>query len=158
MSNIDFELLQSQLRALLDGETDALAATSNFVATLFAALDDVNWLGVYVLRGDELVLGPFQGKPACARIPVGSGVCGVAASTRTTQRVADVHEFPGHIVCDADSRSELVVPLEIDAALIGVLDIDSPSPARFTDIDQLGIEQLCAVFCEWLPRGNGRFI
>jgi GAF domain-containing protein len=158
MSNVDYDLLQSQLRALLAGETDALAATSNFVALLFTALDDVNWLGVYVLRADELVLGPFQGKPACVHIPIGKGVCGVAASTRSTQRVADVHEFPGHIVCDADSRSELVVPLQVDADLIGVLDIDSPSLARFTDADQRGIEQLCAAFCELLPNGNERFI
>ena len=111
MSSVDYDLLQSQLHGLLDGETDALAATSNFVALLFTAIDDVNWLGVYVLRGDELVLGPFQGKPACVHIPVGNGVCGVAAATGITQRVADVHEFPGHIVCDAHSRSELVVPL-----------------------------------------------
>jgi GAF domain-containing protein len=158
MSNVDYELLRAQLRALLAGETDALAATSNFVALLFTALDDVNWLGVYVLRAEELVLGPFQGKPACVHIPVGNGVCGIAASTGRTQRVANVHEFPGHIVCDADSRSELVVPLKVDAELIGVLDIDSPSLARFSESDQQGIEQLCAAFCELLPRGNERFI
>ena len=158
MSNVDYDLMQSQLRGLLAGETDALAVTSNFVALLFTALDDVNWLGVYVLRGDELVLGPFQGKPACVHIPVGSGVCGVAAGTGKTQRIADVHEFPGHIVCDADSRSELVVPLQLGAELIGVLDIDSPSLARFTDADQRGIERLCAAFCELLPKGDERFI
>ena len=158
MSTVDYALLRSQLLALLAGETDALAATSNFVALLFTALDDVNWLGVYVLRGDELVLGPFQGKPACVHIPIGTGVCGVAASTLKTQRVADVNEFPGHIVCDADSRSELVVPLQAGGELIGVLDIDSPMPARFTDADQWGIEQLCAAFCELLPDGSARFI
>ena len=158
MSNVDYDLLQSQLRALLSGETDTLAATSNFVALLFTALADINWLGVYALRADELVLGPFQGKPACAHIPIGNGVCGVAASTRRTQRVADVHEFPGHIICDADSRSELVVPLQVDGELIGVLDIDSPSTARFSNADQHGIEQLCAAFCDMLPHGNGRFI
>ena len=158
MSDVDYDLLQSQLRALLDGETDALAATCNFVALLFTALHDVNWLGVYVLRDSELVLGPFQGKPACVRIPTGKGVCGVAASTRKTQRVANVGEFPGHIVCDADSRSELVVPLLVDGKLIGVLDIDSPKLARFAVADQQGIEQLCAVFCELLPSGDGRFI
>ena len=158
MSNVDYDLLQSQLHALLADESDALAATSNFVALLFTALDDVNWLGVYVLRADELVLGPFQGKPACVHIPIGKGVCGVAASTRSTQRVDDVHDFPGHIVCDADSRSELVVPLQVAAELIGVLDIDSPSLARFTDTDQRGIEQLCAAFCELLPNGKERFI
>ena len=158
MSNVDYDLLRSQLRGLLAGETDALAATSNFVALLFTALDGVNWLGVYVLRADELVLGPFQGKPACVHIPIGKGVCGVAASTGKTQRVADVHDFPGHIVCDVESRSELVVPLRVDAELIGVLDIDSPSLARFTETDQRGIEQLCAAFCQLLPRGNERFI
>ena len=158
MSELDYQLLQSQLRALLADETDALASTSNFVAFLFSSIDDINWLGVYVLRDDELVLGPFQGKPACVHIPLGKGVCGTAASTRRTQRIANVHDFPGHIVCDADSRSELVVPLVIDDRLIGVLDIDSPSLARFTDADQQGIERLCALFCELLPSDNGRFI
>ena len=158
MTDTDYELLNSQLRALLAGEPDKLAATSNFVALLFTALGDVNWLGVYVLRGEELVLGPFQGRPACVRIPVGSGVCGVAASTRSTQRVADVHEFPGHIVCDADSRSELVVPLLVAGSLIGVLDIDSPSLARFSAADQRGVEKLCATFGALLDNGDGRFI
>lgn len=158
MSNPDYDLMESQLRALLAGETDTLAATCNFVALLFTALHDVNWLGIYVLRGDELVLGPFQGKPACVHIPVGKGVCGVAANTRRTQRVADVHAFPGHIVCDPDSRSELVVPLLSSGELIGVLDVDSPVPARFAKADQQRIEQLCAVFCELLPRGGGDFI
>lgn len=158
MSELDYQHLQSQLRALLADETDALASTSNFVALLFSSIDDINWLGVYVLRDDALVLGPFQGKPACVHIPLDRGVCGTAASTRRTQRIADVHDFPGHIVCDADSRSELVVPLVIDDRLIGVLDIDSPSLARFTSADQQGIERLCALFCELLPCGNGRFI
>jgi GAF domain-containing protein len=158
MTATDYELLDSQLRAMLADETDKLAATSNFVALLFAALDDVNWLGVYVLRGDKLVLGPFQGRPACVRIPVGNGVCGVAASTGKTQRVADVHEFPGHIVCDADSRSELVVPLRAASGMIGVLDIDSPSLSRFSKDDQLGVEKLCASFCALLDNSDGRFI
>ena len=111
MTYIDYDLLDSQLRALLREESDALAATSNFVAFLFTSLHDINWLGVYVLRGEELVLGPFQGKPACVHIPVGAGVCGAAAASGATQRVDDVHAFPGHIVCDADSRSELVLSL-----------------------------------------------
>ena len=106
MSEIDYQLLDSQLRALVGDETDPLAATCNFVALLYNGLEDVNWLGVYVLRGEELVLGPFQGKSACVRIGLGDGVCGTAASTLSTQRVDDVHTFPGHIVCDADSRSE----------------------------------------------------
>ena len=148
MSDTDYTLLESQLTALVGDENDALANASNFVGLLFAALDDVNWLGIYVLRGDELVLGPFQGKPACVRIPTGNGVCGTAAATRETQRVADVHVFPGHIACDADSRSEIVVPLIVDDQLIGVLDIDSPSLDRFSAADQQGIELICRTYCE----------
>ena len=140
MNQTDYDLVNSQLHALLDNEYDALAAASNFVALLYNALDDVNWLGIYVLRGDELVLGPFQGKPACVHIALDEGVCGAAASTLQTQRVADVHAFPGHIVCDPDSRSELVVPLLSHKRLIGVLDIDSPVTRRFT-------EKLCESFC-----------
>lgn len=147
MKQTDYRLLNSQLHALLDQEPDALAATSNFVALLYNAIDNINWLGVYVLRNDELVLGPFQGKPACVHIALDEGVCGVAASTLQTQRVADVHAFPGHIVCDADSRSELVVPLIVHDKLVGVLDIDSPVTRRFTQEDQAGVEQLCASFC-----------
>ena len=147
MNEADYNLVNSQLHALLDNEYDALAAASNFVALLYNALDDVNWLGIYVLRGDELVLGPFQGKPACVHIALDEGVCGAAASTLQTQRVADVHAFPGHIVCDPDSRSELVVPLLSHERLIGVLDIDSPVTRRFTEADQVGIEKLCESFC-----------
>ncbi len=143
----DYALLDSQLHALLDNEHDALAAAANFVGLLFNALDDVNWLGIYALRDDELVLGPFQGKPACTRIALDEGVCGAAASTLQTQRVADVHAFPGHIVCDPDSRSELVVPLFSHGQLIGVLDIDSPLTRRFSEADQDGVEKLCDSFC-----------
>jgi GAF domain-containing protein len=143
----DYRLLESQAEALLRDEPDALASAANFVALLFNALEDVNWLGIYVLRGDELVLGPFQGQPACVHIDVGSGVCGAAAATLETQRVPDVHEFPGHIVCDAESRSELVVPLVVDGSLVGVLDIDSPSLNRFSAEDQAGVERLCATYC-----------
>ena len=150
----DYSLLDSQLVALLDGETDALASASNFVGLLYNALDDVNWLGIYVLRGDELVLGPFQGRPACVRIAMGSGVCGTAAASRQTQRVANVHDFPGHIVCDEASASELVVPLVIDGNLVGVLDIDSPSLDRFSAADQSGVETVCAAFCAALPGGE----
>ena len=148
MNQIDYDLLNSQLRALLENEHDALAAAGNFVALLYNALDEVNWLGIYVLRGDELVLGPFQGKPACTHIALDEGVCGAAASTLLTQRVGDVHAFPGHIVCDPDSRSELVVPLLSHGQLIGVLDIDSPITRRFTEADQDGVEKLCESFCE----------
>jgi GAF domain-containing protein len=143
----DYTLLDSQAQALLRDEPDALANAANFVALLYNALDDVNWLGIYVLRGDELVLGPFQGQPACVHIPVGNGVCGTAAATLETQRVADVHAFPGHIACDAASRSEIVVPLLVDGSLVGVLDIDSPSLDRFSADDQAGIERLCATWC-----------
>jgi len=147
MNDADYRLLDSQLRALLGDESDALAATSNFVALLYNALADVNWLGIYVLRGNELVLGPFQGNTACTRIRLGDGVCGTAAETLNTQRVDDVHAFPGHIVCDAESRSEIVVPLIVNRELVGVLDIDSPSLARFSEDDQRGIETLCDTFC-----------
>ncbi len=155
MTNTDYPLLESQFVAVTGDEPDALANSSNFVALLFNALDDINWLGIYVLRGDELVLGPFQGKPACVRIPVGKGVCGAAAATLQTQRVPDVHAFPGHIVCDADSRSEIVVPLVVDDKLIGVLDIDSPSLDRFSEADQEGIEALCHAFCRVQAKSPG---
>ena len=110
-------------------------------------MNNINWLAIYVLRDDELVLGPFQGKLACVHIALDEGVCGAAASTLETQRVADVQAFPGHIVCDPDSRSELVVPLLAHGRLIGVLDIDSPLTRRFTQTDQEGVEELCASFC-----------
>jgi len=157
MSDPDYPLLQSQVSALLADETDPLANASNFVALLNAAMEDVNWLGIYVLRGDELVLGPFQGLPACVRIPVGKGVCGTAADKLQTLRVADVHDFPGHIACDTASRSELVVPLLIDGRLVGVLDIDSPSVGRFSAADQTGIEGLCDAYCV-LQAGRDCFI
>jgi GAF domain-containing protein len=155
MTNADYNLLESQLVALIGDETDALANASNFVALLYNAMNDVNWLGIYVLRGDVLVLGPFQGKPACVRITIGDGVCGTAAATLDTQRVPDVHAFPGHIVCDADSRSELVVPLLVDNELVGVLDIDSPTVDRFSATDQTGIESLCRTYCELQSRRPG---
>ncbi len=148
MSDPDYKLLNGQVRALLADEADALASAANFVGLLYNAFDDINWLGVYVLRGNELVLGPFQGQPACVHINVGAGVCGTAAATGETQRIADVHAFPGHIACDAASRSEIVVPLVVSDELIAVLDIDSPSLDRFSAEDQRGIESLCQTFCE----------
>jgi len=157
MSDPDYKLLNGQVRALLADEPDALASTANFVGLLYNALDDINWLGVYVLRGDELVLGPFQGQPACVHINVGTGVCGTAAATGETQRIADVHAFPGHIACDAASRSEIVVPLLVNEKLVAVLDIDSPSLDRFSEEDQRGIESLCRTFCE-LQANRDRFI
>ena len=150
----DYALLNSQADALLRDEPDALANAANFVALLYNALDDVNWLGIYVLRGDELVLGPFQGQPACVHIAIGSGVCGAAAATQKTQRIPDVHAFPGHIVCDAASRSELVVPLIVNTSLVGVLDIDSPSIDRFSADDQAGIEKLCGTYCRLQSGGR----
>ena len=138
--------LASQLRGLLGDERDSIANAANTAALIFNLLPDLNWAGFYFLRDGELVLGPFQGLPACIRIAIGRGVCGAAAATRTTQLVADVHEFPGHIACDAASRSELVVPLVRDGELLGVLDLDSPLPGRFDAEDQAGIEALAAIF------------
>ena len=148
MESPDYNLLKAQFEALVSGEPDVLANASNFVGLLFNSLDNVHWLGIYVLRDGELVLGPFQGKPACIRIPIGSGVCGTVAATLETQRVSNVHEFPGHIPCDDASLSEIVVPLVIDGALVGVLDIDSPTIDRFSASDQEGVELLCRTFCE----------
>lgn len=152
MNATDYQLLDSQLGALIGDETDALAATANFVALLYNAMADVNWLGVYVLRGNELVLGPFQGQAACVRIGLGHGVCGTAAATLAVQRVDDVHAFPGHIACDANSRSEIVVPLIVNHELIGVLDVDSPSLARFSEADEHGLRLVCETFCRLQSR------
>ncbi len=141
--------LNSQLGALLSGERDFVANAANLSALIFQTLPDINWAGFYLMRGDELVLGPFQGKPACVRIavhPAPRGVCGAAAFQRKTQRVADVHEFPGHIACDSASNSEVVVPLIANGILIGVLDIDSPLHDRFDHEDQAGIERLVLTF------------
>ena len=141
-----YELLVAQLEALLADERDFVANAAQFSAFLFHELGDLNWAGFYLNKGEQLVLGPFQGKVACVRIPFGRGVCGVAASSRQTQRVEDVHAFPGHIACDSASNSELVVPLVKDGRLIGVLDLDSPSTARFSPDDQVGVERLVAIF------------
>lgn len=139
--------LAEQAGHLLAGESDRIANAANFSALLYHALPEVNWVGFYFFDGKELVVGPFQGKPACVRIALSRGVCGAAATTRTTQRVADVHEFPGHIACDAASRSEIVVPLVLaDGSLLGVLDIDSPIPERFDAVDQAGVEKLAEIF------------
>jgi L-methionine (R)-S-oxide reductase len=135
-----YRLLPSQLASLLEGETDALANLANATALLFASLERVNWVGFYLLRGDTLVLGPFQGKPACVRIPLGQGVCGTAAARRETLVVPDVHAFPGHIACDESSRSEIVVPILEGGTLRGVLDVDSPEKNRFGDAERLVLE------------------
>ncbi|GEM71281.1 diguanylate cyclase [Sphingomonas aquatilis NBRC 16722] len=136
--------LLGALDALTADEPDAIANMANAAALVWQYLPDLNWAGFYRMVGGELVLGPFQGKAACIRIPLGKGVCGTAAATRETQLVEDVHAFPGHIACDAASRSELVVPIVHDGRLIGVLDLDSPEPARFDAEDAAGCEALCA--------------
>ena len=133
--------LVASLKSLLDGETDALANLSNAAGLVNQALDGINWCGFYLLRGEELVLGPFQGKPACVRIPLGKGVCGTAAARRETIVVPDVREFPGHIACDADSRSEIVVPILTAGRLVGVLDVDAPETGRFDEEDRRGLER-----------------
>ncbi|OWA35154.1 GAF domain-containing protein [Saccharibacillus sp. O16] len=135
----------SQLKALIDGEPDRIANLANASALLAQCLPDINWSGFYLYDGKELVLGPFQGLPACIRIPMGRGVCGTAAQTRETQRIDDVHAFPGHIACDAASNSEIVVPLVKDGELIGVLDIDSPEHARFDETDQDFLEEFSRI-------------
>lgn len=135
-----YEALAASLESLLGGESDALANLANASALLADALDRINWCGFYLLRGGELVVGPFQGKPACVRIPLGRGVCGTAAARRETIVVPDVNDFPGHIACDSASRSEIVVPILEDERLRGVLDIDSPELSRFDDVDRQGLE------------------
>jgi L-methionine (R)-S-oxide reductase len=142
--------LLAQAEALLHGETDRIANAANLSALVYHALPDLNWVGFYFFDGTELVVGPFQGLPACVRIPLDKGVCGAAARTRTTQRVADVHAFPGHIACDSASRSELVVPLSDGDALVGVFDLDSPVADRFDVEDQAGLEALAAAFLRTL--------
>jgi L-methionine (R)-S-oxide reductase len=139
---------RQQLSGLMHGEKDLIANAANFTAFLNEQLDAVNWLGCYFLQGDELVLGPFQGRPACVRIPVGKGVCGTAVAERRTQVVADVHAFPGHIACDIRSRSELVVPLWSGGSVVGVLDIDSPVTDRFGPAEVEYVEVLAGLFCE----------
>jgi len=134
--------LASALEGLVAGEPDAIANMANASALIWETLPDLNWVGFYRNVGGELVLGPFQGRPACIRIPFGTGVCGVAAQTRAVQRIEDVHAFPGHIACDSASNSEIVVPLIRDGELLGVLDLDSPNTGRFTEEDEAGIVRL----------------
>jgi L-methionine (R)-S-oxide reductase len=143
--------LAEQARALLHDEPDRIANAANLSALVYHALPRLNWVGFYFFDGTELVVGPFQGLPACVRIPLDRGVCGAAASSRQTQRVEDVHAFAGHIACDAASRSELVVPLVKDGALVGVFDLDSPDPARFDVEDQEGLEAIARVYVQSLP-------
>jgi L-methionine (R)-S-oxide reductase len=142
----DYARLAEELGGLLGGESDLVANAANTAALIFDALPDLNWAGFYFLKGGELVVGPFQGKPACVRIAMGKGVCGTAAAQRKTIVVPDVHAFPGHIACDAASQSEIVVPLVAGNELLGVLDIDSPRLARFDEGDARGIERLAELF------------
>jgi len=143
-----YHLLAAQVQALFADERDFIANAAQFSAFLYSQLDDLNWAGFYINRDEELVLGPFQGQVACVRIPFGKGVCGAAAASWQTQRVEDVHAFPGHIACDSASQSELVIPLVKEGRLIGVLDLDSPRLARFAEADQVGLERLAAIFLE----------
>ena len=144
--------LETSLRALLEGENDLIANAANLAALLFWSLPQLNWAGFYLVepRRGDLLLGPFQGKPACVRIPIGRGVCGTAAARRETIVVPDVHAFPGHIACDSASNSEVVVPVIRDGELLGVLDLDSPVLARFDDADARGLEALVRVFVDSL--------
>lgn len=143
--------LAAQARGLLHGERDRIANAANLSALVYHALPDLNWVGFYFHDGKELVVGPFQGQPACVRIALGKGVCGTAALSRKTQRVADVDAFPGHIACDSASRSELVVPLfEANGALLGVFDLDSPLTGRFDADDQQGLEHIAALYVDSL--------
>ncbi|CAH0651051.1 GAF domain-containing protein [Pseudomonas juntendi] len=143
-----YHLLAAQVQALFADERDFIANAAQFSAFLYHQVGDLNWAGFYLNRNGQLVLGPFQGQVACVRIPFGKGVCGAAAATGKTQRVEDVHAFPGHIACDSASNSELVIPLVKEGRLIGVLDLDSPKLARFSEADQVGLERLAAIFLE----------
>ncbi len=141
-----YDNLSPQITSLLEAETDVIANMANMAAVLFQGLPQVNWAGFYILRTEELVLGPFQGKPACVRIALGRGVCGTCAKTGKTQIVKDVHQFPGHIACDSASRSEIVVPIFKNKKIWGVLDIDSPIEERFDETDRLYLEKIVREF------------
>lgn len=141
----DYELLLKQIDALSEGETDQVTVLANASALLNQFLDKINWVGFYIWKEDELVLGPFQGLPACTRIAYGKGVCGTAVKEQKTMRVEDVSQFPGHIVCDAASQSEIVIPMTVNGSIYGVLDIDSPTLNRFDEVDQKYLEEFVAI-------------
>lgn len=153
--SLDYDLLRAQLSALMDSCPLPLPALANCAALLWEALPQINWAGFYLLREDRLILGPFQGKVACTVIPVGKGVCGTAAAERAIQLVPDVHAFPGHIACDGASQSEIVLPLMAGGRVIGVMDIDSPVPGRFTQKDADGLNGLCRLLTARLPWEEG---
>ncbi len=146
----DYGILVQQMKALTDGVTERVSNLANAASLIFNFLEDVNWAGFYILREDTLVLGPFMGKPACVSIPLGKGVCGTAALEERTVVVPDVHSFPGHISCDADSNSEIVVPIFAGGSLYGVLDIDSPVLSRFSERDREGLEEISKILGEGL--------
>lgn len=141
----DYSELNRQLASLIDGVPHKIANLANAAALLYHTLEDLNWAGFYLLEQDRLILGPFQGKPACIEIPLGRGVCGTAAAQDRTQLVPDVHRFPGHIACDGASNSELVIPIHANGRVAAVLDLDSPKPARFTEEDQSGLETFARI-------------
>lgn len=147
-----YQLVQTQLKSMLEDEPFVLPNLSNTSALLNLALKDINWVGFYLIHNNELLLGPFQGKPACVHISIGKGVCGTAVAQDATQLVRDVHEFPGHIACDSASRSEIVIPIHNNGRIVGVLDIDSPAIARFDAEDQEGLEEVVRILeaaCDW---------
>ena len=146
--------LAEQMRGLLSGERDRIANAANFSSLVFNSLPALNWAGFYFYDGNELVVGPFQGQPACVRIAIGKGVCGTAAATKQTQLVRDVHAFEGHIACDSASQSEIVVPLFDGDKLIGVWDVDSPEIGRFDEDDRIGMERLAGIFVESIRAGS----
>ena len=148
MSNAFYQRLEQQAQALLSGESDTIANMANISALLYNELTDVNWAGFYLYKENQLVLGPFQGQPACIRIEMGKGVCGTAAANQTTQRISDVHQFEGHIACDSASNSEIVIPIVINEQLLGVLDIDSPEYDRFSAEDEAGLTRIVKAFIE----------
>lgn len=148
----NYDTLNQQALALLGDEPDVVANLANISSLLFTELSDINWAGFYLYKEAQLVLGPFQGRPACIRIPMGKGVCGTAAQTLTIQRITDVHDFPGHIACDAASNSEIVLPLVVNGELFGVLDIDAPIFDRFTAADEIGLTQLAVILVNHLER------
>lgn len=148
MTNINetnYSMLTKQLESLIEDEHHLIAILSNTSALINDTLDQVNWVGFYLIEDNELILGPFQGRPACVHIEIGKGVCGTAVSENATQRVSDVHQFPGHIACDANSKSEIVIPIHINNEIIGVLDIDAPIKDKFTKDDQEGLEQVVQI-------------
>jgi GAF domain-containing protein len=149
-SSTFYSQLIAQARSLVDGEHDMIANMANISALLYNQMDNVNWAGFYIFKEEQLVLGPFQGQPACIRIPMGKGVCGTAAASNTVQRIEDVHQFEGHIACDAASNSEIVIPIVVNDKLIGVLDIDSPIYSRFSAEDEAGLCEIVSVLSSTL--------